>query len=999
MGSREQFNALSKDSFSALLELSKDRAVFLLDSYGKIISSNKDAEKITGYAVQELYGMSFSVLYPGTAVEKNEHLQALEFAKKNTAYTQEANCRKKDGSSFFAVMNLDALTAENGIITNFTLTLTVISPGHNFIADVLHLAELVERTTDAVFSTDISFTIISWNHAAEKLYGYTKDEVIGLPLKEVVRPKLTAEILEKIDRGIKLQGAWIGEIVHTTKDNKPLEIEESVSVTKGMDNQVDGYVWICRDITDYKNSRRELLHFARLMDNTNDAIYSATAPDRRILSWNKAAEKMFGYAEAEVLNKTTDEILQPQVTEDDPVRIGKIIHEKGYWRGEVAFKRKDGSLIPVLISVSIIRNDNGEIDQYLSICTDITEMKRNEESLRKMQEEINRLTKEELGKSLKETADYKYALDASSIVAIIDANGIIKYVNENFCKISQYNACELIGQEHHIINPSHPPGKEYTEDFWTAVTEGNIWKGEIKSKAKNGNLYWVDSTIVPFFDNKGKPYQYLEIGVDITEKKRTEEAFRHSEEMRSLILKSALDAIVGINERGFIIMWNTQAEKIFGWQQNEVTGKLLSEIIIPPQYREAHIRGLDHYSKTHEGPVLNKVIEITALNSSNKEFPIELAVVPIKQNGGEFFCAFIRDITERKTWEKELKDSEQKYKMLFDNNPLPMWMFTLPERNIIEVNNAACNLYGYTREEFLQMNLRDIRPAEDVQLFIEEIENIPRGLRNAGIWRHKKKDGTIIHVEIFRDDIIYQGEKVRLVLVNDITEKFITEQRLKDSHEELRSLASRLQDIREEERAVIAREIHDELGQQITGLKMDISWISKRIQVQDDAVQQKIKSVLGLLDETIKTIRKIASELRPSILDDLGLVDALQWYSLEFEKRYGIAVSFRTSVEEVKTGKHASIGLFRIYQESLTNVARHAAATFVDSVIAIKDNTLILTITDNGKGFDTAITGNKKTLGLLGMKERTLMMGGKYEISSMPGKGTTVHVSVPLQTT
>ena len=254
-------------------------------------------------------------------------------------------------------------------------------------------------------------------------------------------------------------------------------------------------------------------------------------------------------------------------------------------------------------------------------------------------------------------------------------------------------------------------------------------------------------------------------------------------------------------------------------------------------------------------------------------------------------------------------------------------------------------------------------------------------------------------MEIFRDDIIYKGREVRLVLINDITEKFITEQRLKESYDELRNLASHLQDIREEERAVIAREIHDELGQQITGLKMDVSWISKRIQSEDGAIHQKVKSVLQLLDETVKTVRKIATELRPSILDDLGLIDALQWYSLEFEKRFGIPVSFHTTVEEVNIFKNIAIGLFRIYQESLTNVARHANASFVTTDFTVEGDTLKLTITDNGKGFDPGISGIKKTLGLLGMKERTLMMGGTYVINSTPGKGTTVYVSVPMQTT
>ena len=220
---------------------------------------------------------------------------------------------------------------------------------------------------------------------------------------------------------------------------------------------------------------------------------------------------------------------------------------------------------------------------------------------------------------------------------------------------------------------------------------------------------------------------------------------------------------------------------------------------------------------------------------------------------------------------------------------------------------------------------------------------------------------------------------------------------LEKSNDELRLLASHLQNIREQERKVIAREIHDELGQQLTALKMDISWIAKKIQGEDDSVKQKIIIATGLIDETIKTVRKIATELRPSILDDLGLIETLRWHSQEFEKRFLIKIDFPDDINDIDIPKEDAIGLFRIYQESLTNIARHAKATYVKASIQHDDNMFVLTITDNGKGFEVDKVAGKKTLGLLGMKERILMMGGQYEIISSPGQGTTVRVSAPLR--
>jgi PAS domain S-box-containing protein len=869
MGLNEQFNAMSKDSLSMLLEQPGKHALFLLSSTGKVISCNKNAEVVTGYTMQEMHGLDLLFFFDTNAVKSNEHLRAIECAECSGIYESEQQFKRKDGTIIQTLVCLTTLPDETGIIKNYHLLLTQLSKN---ISSALHLGNLLDRINDAIFTVNASFTIVSWNKASEKIYGYTAEEAVGRP---------------------------------------------------------------------------------------------------------------------------TDAILQTKMTTEERLRMREIITAKGSWVGESIHKSKDGKQIPILLSINVIRNENGDIEEYMCISTDISTLEKNIDELHIMQEDVVRRTQEKLDKSLKEIADYKYALDASSLVNITDANNIINYVNENFCQVSKYSFNELIGKNESILN-SDFHSQDFFNSIWATIRSGNIWSGQIINKAKDGSYFWVNTTIVPFMDESGKPYQYLEIGKDITERKRTEEAYKQSEEIKNIILKASLDAVIGVDSKGALISWNKEAEKIFGWREDEVLGKRFTDVIIPERHRERDIKIMQHYLETGKGDVFNKILEVNVLNKEGEEFTVEFTNVPLEQNGIKYFCTFMRDISQRKLWERELKDSEQKYKMLFENNPLPMWMFTIPGRKVIEVNNAATSHYGYSREEFLHLNVLDLRPEEDKPLFIEESKTFSGGMRTAGVWRHKKKNGEIIYVEIFRDDIIYKGQHVRLVLANDISEKFRTEERLKESYEELRILASHLQEIREEERAVIAREIHDELGQQITGLKMDVSWISKRLQSEEKAIHLKIKSILELLDETVKTIRKIATELRPSILDDLGLIDALQWYSLEFEKRYKISVSFQTRMDELDLAKNASIGLFRIYQESLTNVARHSGATFVKSKISINNSVIELTIEDNGKGFDATQINKKKTLGLLGMKERTIMLGGNYVINSEPGKGTAVIVSVPL---
>ena len=238
------------------------------------------------------------------------------------------------------------------------------------------------------------------------------------------------------------------------------------------------------------------------------------------------------------------------------------------------------------------------------------------------------------------------------------------------------------------------------------------------------------------------------------------------------------------------------------------------------------------------------------------------------------------------------------------------------------------------------------------------------------------------------------GTRAICLIASDLSDVKRAEQEVRDSSEQLRKLAARLVIVREEERTRISREVHDELGQSLTSVKMDLAWLAGRLPRRNAQLHKRIRSTRQLAARIIQSVRRISTELRPGVLD-LGLAAAVEWQVQEFQARSGIQCRVRLLTREV-FAPDVSTGLFRIFQETLTNVARHAKATRVVVVLQKQRDRVVLQIRDNGRGFAQADPSLSKSLGLLGMRERAAILGGRVNVSSAPGKGTTVTAWIPL---
>ena len=325
-------------------------------------------------------------------------------------------------------------------------------------------------------------------------------------------------------------------------------------------------------------------------------------------------------------------------------------------------------------------------------------------------------------------------------------------------------------------------------------------------------------------------------------------------------------------------------------------------------------------------------------------------------------------------------------------------VFTDTSFIITACNKTAATLFNYPQPDLLGFDISFLLPASSATN--TQTASLKNTAFTQGIFDHLNRAGKSIPVHVTRHAIDIESVNGGFLFIYKPVDP--DKEQTKDAEGpatvQLRELSDHLLNIRETERTNIAREIHDELGQQLTILKMDISWLHQKLQKFEDAtVLQKTNDTLQLLNETIKTVRRIATNLRPSMLDDLGLIEAIEWQSKEFEKRSGLTIIFECGIPYLPVSNAVATSLFRIYQEALTNIGRHANAKHVYSKLQLENDKVILIIKDDGIGFDMQTLGAKKTLGILGMKERTLMMGGRFEINSKAEEGTTIVISTFLQ--
>jgi PAS domain S-box-containing protein len=485
--------------------------------------------------------------------------------------------------------------------------------------------------------------------------------------------------------------------------------------------------------------------------------------------------------------------------------------------------------------------------------------------------------------------------------------------------------------------------------------------------------------------------------IDITERKQIEEALRISNERYVYATKATFDAIWDWDIINDHLYWGEGYEKIFGYKiSNKIDNHIHSFDNIHPDDRIAVFAGIDELIK---GNASNWTGEYRYKNLSGEYVFVQDRAVIIRDDEGKAvrMIGAMQDITERKKSEDVIKKSTEKFTSLVNTIDGIVWEANAKTFQFTYVSGHAEKLLGYTWEEWKSDPVfwqHHIHP-DDKDWVIDFCKDYTlRKKEHQFEYRMIAKDGRVVWLADFVTVVVESNQPIQLrgVMV-DITARKKTEEELREKNIQLKELSRHLQNVREEERKYLAREVHDELGQLAAVVKMDIDWLQIKMPDLPEANAKRILHASSTTSLLIGTIRRLASELRPVMLDELGLNTSLEWLCGKFEEANGIPCVFESFFDDHGLGIQVKTALFRICQEALSNVKRHSAATHVNVSIRLNGDLIQLVITDNGKGFD--INQKTGTVGLVGMQERSLSVNGTLVIESEPGKGTIICTIIP----
>ena len=848
-----------------------------------------------------------------------------------------------------------------------------------------HEARLASRTGEQVFLLlfqnhplpmwicDLeTLAFLDVNDAAVTRYGYSRAEFMEMTIEDIHAsedvPRLLADTAER--RSALLHSR---EWRYRLRDGRVTDVEIT-SHTLEFDGR-KAVLTIAQDITERKLAELErrraeeqtLIANERLqylLSSTSAVIYTAkSSGDYGATFISGNVSPMVGYDPREFTEDSR--FWFNHVHPDDQVLISDAVSEtfeKEFHAYEYRFRCRDGEYIWVRDEMKVVRDGDRNPLEIIGFWVDITERKEAEE---------------ELGKARQDWEDIFQAIGHPAM--LLSPNQMIIVANRAALRATRMKPTELIGRKcYEIFHPMNGDRPPESCPMTNMLQSGQVQTEEMEVEALGG-YFLVSCT--PVLDNEGNLTKIIHIATDVTERKRAEEALREGEERYRALFLNSLDAILVSTPGGSILAANPVACDVLGRTEEELRQRGWRGIVVDPT--DPRLRAaLQERARTGKFSG-----ELSLVRKDGTEFPVEVSTAGFRDSKGEeCTSSIIRDITERKKAEEALHQSEQRWKDLFRRSRNAIAVYTVIDdgRDFIfkDFNPAAEHVEGVKREDIVGRRATEVFPGVESFGLLDVFRRVWKTgnpeHHDVSLYKDEKIEG-------WRENFVYRLQSGEIVAIyDDVTER--------------KRLTHRLIEVQETERRAIARELHDEIGQELTALKIGLQDAASSF--PENKLRPHVEDSLKSVERTLERVRNLSLELRPSMLDDLGLLPTLRWLLDRTAQRSGVKCTMQAEIRGEKIAPEIAVTCYRVVQQALTNVGRHAKAKSVEVSIRREDHRLSVQIADDGIGFD--VRGARKrallgeSLGLLSMEERVGLLGGKFEIRSSKGKGTVVRAEFPM---
>jgi PAS domain S-box-containing protein len=709
--------------------------------------------------------------------------------------------------------------------------------------------------------------------------------------------------------------------------------------------------------------------FRLLVDSVTEYAIFLLDPGGRVMSWNAGAERIKGYLTREIIGRHFSAFYPPEErAAGTPELLLRRAEREGRAGHEGWRLRKDGSRFWADTVITALRGPRGELQGFAKVTRDMTARQREREN-----EALLAATFERTGLG----------------IVLIDLSGRYAQANPQFQRMVGYGAEELSRMT--LGDLTHPDDAEESWRILHDLVQGRRSHAEYEKRylRRNGQVIWVRNSATRLPDADGRLRCVVATVEDITERHRADEALRESE-ARLQAFTSHSPAVMFLKDReGRYRFVNARFLQRFGVQREDVIGRTDEQL-----FQSAHARA----AAASDAEVLQGGVPIEFEETSQAAGGVRYSAVskfPVFDGAGAVIGVggVVSDITERRKVEQALREQRTLLAEAQSLAGLGCWEWD-PASGRVNWSDELYRIYGVERGAFepsLEGYLERVHPG-DRDRIARLVAEAVRDQRQGGFTfeeRIVRPDGEVrqlrSHGEAMRDEA---GRTVKVVgACLDITEH-------KAAEAQLRALSRRLVEAEETERRRIARELHDQVGQNLSALNINLDIVMGSL--QDPALRRRMEDSLKLVDGTLQSIETVMAELRPPLLDEYGLGAAIGWYAEEYAQRTGIQVSVDKSRDPGRGLRpEAAVALFRIAQEALNNVAKHANARLVRIGLWLEGDEMNLFIADDGSGFDAA-QGSRGRWGMTTMRERAEAAGGRFLIDSVPGRGTTVRAAVPL---